>query len=120
MCGMWGGSGLPSISTFLFWFLPVFSFPVSGIYFVLPRMAVAFSWLLLFGTYAAYFFMLWQSALAGNSTTTNPFVIAWGCLYGSPTVPALFVVAVCINLAARIDRLSKALNVGDFPGEKTA
>jgi hypothetical protein len=51
------------------------------------------SWLLLIADYAAFFLGIWRSAVAGNTTTTNPFVIALGCLYGSPAIPGLFVVA---------------------------
>jgi hypothetical protein len=110
MSAMWGGSGLPAIPAFLFWFLPVLSLPVWASYFTLPKTAVSLSWLLLIANYAAYFLMIWRNAIAGNSTTTNPFVIALACLYGSPSILGLFVVAACLHLAARMEWLSKALD----------
>ena len=113
---MWGGSGLPSITAFLFRFLPVFSFPVWASYFMLPKTAVILSWFLLIANYSAYFLVLGHNAILGNSTTTNPFVIALGCLYGSPSIPGLFVVAACLHLAARVERPSKALDDNAYMG----
>jgi hypothetical protein len=113
MAGMWGGS--PSILVFLFWFLPVLSFPVSSCYFVLPRTVVIISWLLLIANYVTFFLSIWHSAVAGNTTTTNPFVIALTCLYGSPSIAGLFAVAACLHLGTRIERLSKALDTQTLP-----
>jgi len=113
MAGMWGGA--PSISAFLFWFLPILSLPVWAGYFMLPKAAVIASWLLLIANYAAYFVGIWSSSVAGNSTTTNPFKVALDCLYWSPFVPGLFVVVACLHLAARIERLSKILGVPSQP-----
>jgi len=113
MDGMWGGS--PSMLAFLFWFLPVLSFPVSSCYFVLPRTVVIISWLLLIANYVAFFLSIWQSAVAGNTTTTNPFVIALSCLCGSPSISGLFAVAACLHLATRIERLLKALDTQTVP-----
>lgn len=113
MAGMWGGS--PSILAFLFWFLAVLSLPVCTCYFLFPKTAVVISWLLLIANFAALFLGIWGSEVALKANTTNPFVIALGCLYGNPSVPGLFVVAACLHLAARIEQLSKALNAQNLP-----
>ena len=111
MAGMWGGS--PSISAFLFWFLPVLSLPVWASYFMLPKTAVILSWLLFVTDYLAFFLGIWRSATTANTTTTNPLMIALGCLHGSPSIPGLFVVAACLHLSARIQWLMKALGTSD-------
>jgi hypothetical protein len=113
MAAMWGGA--PSISAFLFWFLPVLSLPVWVSYFMLPKTAVIASWLLMIANHAAFFVGIWSSSDSGNSTTTNPFVIALDCLYGSPFLPGLFVFAACLHLSARIDQLSKFLDAPSPP-----
>ena len=80
---------------------------------MLPKTAVILCWLLFVTDYLAFFLGIWHSTTAGNTTTTNPLMIALGCLYGSPAIPGLFVVAACLHLSARIQWLTKALDTTD-------
>jgi hypothetical protein len=109
MMAAWGGSGLPDVVTFLFWVLPGLSLPVFCLSFAYPRIAVAALWSLLLAAYSDYFAMCWRSCSTGHCTTTNPFAIAAGCLYGSLHIPALLIAAASLHFAVKARSLSAAL-----------
>jgi hypothetical protein len=108
MAAAWGGTGLPSMTALLFWLLPALTLPVFVLYFFFPQIAARSMWFLLLVSYAAFFVGTYRDCLAGKCTTTNPFKIAVGCLYGSPTIPGLFIAAACMHLAETARKYSSA------------
>jgi hypothetical protein len=94
----WGGAGKShSVLLILFCLFPALSFIIFWLYFLVPRVGLLLSWLILSGTYLSFFFSLLEDCARKGCTTADSLAVGWGALIGNRKLWLLLVApALCL------------------------